>query len=148
LRFEAEFGEGRVELDALEALHPGALARIIEAEIARYHVDANELDERWQEIVTDTNAELTAATEEVQAEHASEITVYRDGNALGRVVVFNVEPVLAGQFVFQIVAAKPINKGDVLQFRTATCFVVDTGQVSTMTSDGQNALLFNRFRVA
>ena len=37
-RFEAEFGEGRVELDALEALHPGALARIVETEIARYHL--------------------------------------------------------------------------------------------------------------
>ena len=70
-------------------------------------------------------------------------TVYRGGNALGRVVVFNVEPVLAGQFVFRIVAVKPINKGDVLQFRTATCFVVDAGQVSTMASGGQNALLFN-----
>jgi hypothetical protein len=72
-RFEAEFGEGRVELDALEALHPGELARIIEAEIARYHVDDDELDDRWQEIVGDTNAQLTAATEEVHAEHASEL---------------------------------------------------------------------------
>ena len=72
-RFEAEFGEGRVELDALEALHPGALARIIEAEIAHYHIDDDELDERSQEIVVDTNAELEKATKDVHAEHASEI---------------------------------------------------------------------------
>lgn len=35
-RFQAIHGEGCVELDALEALHPGALAREIRAEITRY----------------------------------------------------------------------------------------------------------------
>ena len=34
--FEARYGEGATELDALEALHPGELAGIIEAEIKRY----------------------------------------------------------------------------------------------------------------
>lgn len=32
-RFEALYGEGAVELDALEALHPGALARIVRAAV-------------------------------------------------------------------------------------------------------------------
>ena len=36
-RFQERFGEGATELDALEALHPGELRRIIETEIARYH---------------------------------------------------------------------------------------------------------------
>lgn len=75
-RFEAEFGEGRVELDALEALHPGALAQIVETEIARYHIDDDELDECSQEIVADTNAELKNATKDVHAEHASEIELF------------------------------------------------------------------------
>lgn len=70
-------------------------------------------------------------------------TVYRGGNAVGRVEAFNVEQVLAGQFVFRIVTTKAIDIGDVLQFRTSTCFVVDTGQVSTTMSGGQSALLFN-----
>lgn len=35
-RFEARFGEGATELDALEALHPGELRRILQAEIKRY----------------------------------------------------------------------------------------------------------------
>ena len=36
-KFEERFGEGAVELDALEALHPGELSRIVRREIARYH---------------------------------------------------------------------------------------------------------------
>ena len=35
-RFEKRFGEGATELDALEALHPGELRRILEREIGRY----------------------------------------------------------------------------------------------------------------
>jgi hypothetical protein len=35
--FEKRFGEGATELDALEALHPGALRRILVDEIARYY---------------------------------------------------------------------------------------------------------------
>ncbi len=35
-RFEYRFGSGATELDALEALHPGKLAEIIESEVIRY----------------------------------------------------------------------------------------------------------------
>ena len=35
--FEARFGEGATELDALEALHPGELERILVREIGRYY---------------------------------------------------------------------------------------------------------------
>ena len=38
-KFEERFGEGATELDALEALRPGELARILEREIARYYDD-------------------------------------------------------------------------------------------------------------
>lgn len=36
-RFEMVWGEGQVELDALEALHPGELARIVTEAILEYH---------------------------------------------------------------------------------------------------------------
>jgi hypothetical protein len=55
-------------------------------------------------------------------------TLYRGGDAIGHVTAFNVEQVLAGQYVFQVLASKPIEKGDVLRFRHAVCFVVDLGQ--------------------
>jgi hypothetical protein len=35
-KFEARFGNGATELDALEALHPGELARLVEEEVGRY----------------------------------------------------------------------------------------------------------------
>jgi len=35
-QFESRFGAGATELDALEALHPGALAEIVENEVCRY----------------------------------------------------------------------------------------------------------------
>jgi hypothetical protein len=54
-------------------------------------------------------------------------TLYRDGAAIGHVTAFNVEPVLAGQYVFQVEASKRIEKGDVLRFRRAVCLVVDLG---------------------
>ena len=37
--FEARYGEGVTELDALEALHPGELERILTPEILRYYDD-------------------------------------------------------------------------------------------------------------
>ncbi|WOS64260.1 hypothetical protein [Sinorhizobium fredii] len=35
-KFEQRFGEGATELDALEALHPGELAKIVKSEVCRY----------------------------------------------------------------------------------------------------------------
>lgn len=35
-KFEERFGEGATELDALEALHPGELQKIVDAEVSRY----------------------------------------------------------------------------------------------------------------
>ena len=72
-RFEERFGEGRTELDAFEALRPGELRRIVETEIRRYRADPDELDDRWQEIVDDTNEKLETATELVHEEHEAVI---------------------------------------------------------------------------
>jgi hypothetical protein len=47
-RFEDRHGAGAVELDALEALYPGELARIVRGEISRYY--DGKLDDRlWRE---------------------------------------------------------------------------------------------------
>ena len=55
-RFEARFGEGATELDALEALHPGELERILEQEIARYYDDT--LDGRIDDVVNEVQEGL------------------------------------------------------------------------------------------
>jgi len=75
--FEDRYGEGAVELDALEALHPGALARIIGEAITPYRDPQLEwrymragdeaqrqVSEAWQEVTGDYQAEL----EELEAE--------------------------------------------------------------------------------
>jgi hypothetical protein len=66
--FEARFGEGATELDALEALHPGELRRILLEEMHRYHDDT--LDERIDEIATDAEELLESVTQEVMQRHA------------------------------------------------------------------------------
>jgi hypothetical protein len=69
--FEARFGAGATELDALEALHPGELARILEAEIERYYDDT--LDDQIEEISADVQRDLDAITDEVHERHADAI---------------------------------------------------------------------------
>jgi len=48
--------EGATELDALEALHPGELNRILEREIERYYDDT--LEDQIEDAVSDVQAEL------------------------------------------------------------------------------------------
>lgn len=69
--FEARFGAGATELDALEALHPGLLHNILVAEIERY-IDAD-LDDNVQDAVREVEDELRRVTSEVQQRHADEI---------------------------------------------------------------------------
>jgi hypothetical protein len=59
--FEDRFGEGAVELDALEALHPGELANIIRQAI-RPHVDQG-LSQRLREAEDDADQAITEAWE-------------------------------------------------------------------------------------
>jgi len=73
--FEARFGEGATELDALEALHPGELARILEAEIARFH--DSDLDAETRQAARPVRAELDRVTERVQRRHSKEIAALR-----------------------------------------------------------------------
>jgi hypothetical protein len=54
--FEKRFGEGATELDALEALHPSELARLLTKEILRYYDTG--LERRIQNKVADVEEEL------------------------------------------------------------------------------------------
>jgi hypothetical protein len=62
-KFEQRFGEGATELDALEALHPGEIAGIVEREVGRY------LDPALRSRVSAANSEIrsivNAAEEQV-----------------------------------------------------------------------------------
>lgn len=66
-KFEARFGEGATELDALEALHPGELARIIRREVERY-IDKG-LDSRVYAVSSDFKRTVRQIEEEVLERH-------------------------------------------------------------------------------
>jgi hypothetical protein len=68
-RFEERFGEGATELDALEALHPGALGQIVEREIGRYQDIDPETNRRFFEVYRAIQDELRAVGQTVLARH-------------------------------------------------------------------------------
>jgi hypothetical protein len=70
-RFEQQYGDGATELDALEALHPGELRRILAHEIRRYWNP--EHDGETAEAKAAFEDELDAINDEVHAEFAGEI---------------------------------------------------------------------------
>jgi hypothetical protein len=65
--FEAQYGEGGTEIDALQALHPGVLRQILVEAIERYH-DPGFAD-RMFEAEQDIEARLTEVTDDVVAAH-------------------------------------------------------------------------------
>jgi predicted nucleic acid-binding Zn ribbon protein len=67
-KFEERFGEGATELDALEALHPGELRRILLKEIRRYH--DGDLNNRIEVAASTVQAEIDDITEAVHRRHA------------------------------------------------------------------------------
>ncbi|MDX2138357.1 MAG: hypothetical protein SF123_09710 [Chloroflexota bacterium] len=66
--FEAAFGSGAVELDALEALHPGALARIVTDELSAYYSIAarDEAREKVNRLYTEIRQRWDAVTVKYQ----------------------------------------------------------------------------------
>ena len=69
--FEERFGEGATELDALEALYPGELAKILTAAISNYR--DFDLEEKVNEAVENIEFHLDEIRDEVLAAHADEI---------------------------------------------------------------------------
>jgi hypothetical protein len=68
--FQARFGEGATELDALEALRPGELRRILTEEIERYY--ATSLAAEIREAASAVEAEIEVASDTVLEEFDSE----------------------------------------------------------------------------
>jgi hypothetical protein len=68
--FEDAFGAGATELDALEALHPGELARIVEAAVSPYYsrAAAQAAQQAYQEFEAAVNARIEAVTSRYRAE--------------------------------------------------------------------------------
>ena len=78
--FEARHGdEGAVELDALEALHPGELARIVEAAIDRYREPTQQAARENNAVSHDVWVEVIEARDAVLAEFEAEIAAMRGG---------------------------------------------------------------------
>jgi hypothetical protein len=75
-RFEERFGEGATELDALEALHPGEISRILEQEIKRYY-DPN-LHRNIRRVEAKVERELADINREVQGEFADQYQQLED----------------------------------------------------------------------
>jgi hypothetical protein len=69
--FEARFGEGATELDALEALHPGELERILQQEINRYY-DAD-LEGSIEDLAGAVGSDLDEVNATVRKRHAKAI---------------------------------------------------------------------------
>ncbi len=74
-KFEGRFGAGATELDALEALRPGELARIVAAGIERY-IDPDHA-RRFNAALEEHRHRLTEISATVQDHHAEEIDALR-----------------------------------------------------------------------
>lgn len=70
-KFEETHGAGAVELDALEAIVPGALARIVTDAVLPYYDDS--LAKRIRQAHTAALDEADEITEQIHADHADEI---------------------------------------------------------------------------
>jgi hypothetical protein len=73
--WEARYGEGQTELDALEAIHPGALDRILRREIERYRDPT--IIARIGQATREFEQELRAINTAVRDRHAAEIDEIR-----------------------------------------------------------------------
>jgi hypothetical protein len=69
--FEARFGGGATELDALEALHPGELQRLLVVEIERYY--DTDLASEIRNAASEIEDEISDINEEVIAEYQPQI---------------------------------------------------------------------------
>jgi hypothetical protein len=75
-RFEERYGAGAVELDALEALHPGELATVLSQEIERYYDTS--LEQRAAAVQRQLEAALTDTRLAIIDNHRAEIEALED----------------------------------------------------------------------
>jgi hypothetical protein len=72
-KWSARHGEGQTEVDALEAVAPGALERILRNEIARYRDET--IDRRIRDAAAEFGWQLETVNAEIRARHADEIAL-------------------------------------------------------------------------
>jgi hypothetical protein len=77
-QFEERHGEGAVELDALEALHPGALGRIVEEAIRRYRAPARRLRNAVRRKEDELREEMEERATNIEEAHSAEIEGLRE----------------------------------------------------------------------
>ena len=65
--------------------------------------------------------------------------LYRDGEEVGRVQGFQVQQALSGQFMFRVELTRPINVGDVLDYRVSSCLVILEAPVSAVGAFGDES---------
>ncbi len=75
-RFEERFGSGATELDALESLHPGELARIIKEHADRYY--DHELEQKYFDFQDEIERDLQQTRQMVLMEYSQEIDNLRN----------------------------------------------------------------------
>jgi hypothetical protein len=75
--FEARHGEGATELDALEALHPGALARIVTQAIDRYRAPKRKAERAIAALANRINRQIAAVRSDVLADYADDVARLR-----------------------------------------------------------------------
>jgi hypothetical protein len=75
-KFEDTFGVGATELDALEALHPGELSRILEAEINNW-LDPD-LERRVREVRSEQSLRVVKITKRIHKKYAEQIEELSD----------------------------------------------------------------------
>ena len=68
--FTERFGEGYTELDALEALHPGLLRRILVAEIELFH--SQDFADEWRGAREEAESEIDGIEAKIFERHADE----------------------------------------------------------------------------
>jgi hypothetical protein len=75
--FEARHGEGATELDALEALHPGELRRIVERAIDVYRLPTRQADREVMLLAAEAREEIAEARRQVIDDYAAALAELR-----------------------------------------------------------------------
>jgi hypothetical protein len=95
-KFQERHGEGGVELDALEALHPGALGRIVRDAILLYRNPTRTARREIAELETQVLREIDGIRQDVLAAYAAEITEVHESFDLAQAAIAQHQHAIVG----------------------------------------------------
>jgi hypothetical protein len=75
--FEAANGEGATELDALEAIHPGEIRRLIEAAVDRYREPARDAEAEIEDVADQYRADAGQVAQCIHSQHRDALAALR-----------------------------------------------------------------------